>query len=89
MSPFVAAITQPGIYPFHTANIEVDLLLEVPIPHLLSPMSLEATVDASGRAGHSYRVGEHLIFGATARVLDGFLGLLAPALAAEIGASER
>lgn len=89
MSPFVGAITAPGVYPFRTANIEVDLLLEVPLAHLLSSESLEATVDASGRAGHAFRFGEHLIFGATARVLDGFLGLVAPDVAAERAASLR
>jgi len=89
MSPFVGAITAPGTYPFRAANIEVDLLLEVPLAHLLSPASFEATVDASGRAGHAFRFGEHLIFGATARVLDGFLGLVAPGLAAEAEARGR
>lgn len=83
MSPFVGAITAPGVYPFRAASIEVDLLLEVPVAHLLSLESIEATVDASGRAGHAFRFGEHLIFGATARVLDGFLGLVAPGIAAE------
>jgi 8-oxo-dGTP pyrophosphatase MutT (NUDIX family) len=89
MSPFVGAITAPGIYPFRAANIEVDLLLEVPLAHLLSPESIEATVDSSGREARAFRFGEHLIFGATARVLDGFLGLVAPALAAEAEALGR
>lgn len=92
MAPFVGAITAPGVYPFRAASREVDLLLEVPVAHLLSPVSAEETIDASGRVGRSFRYGEHLIFGATARVLDSFLGLLAPALAAapsDLAARER
>ena len=80
MAPYVAAITQPGIYPFRTARIEVAQLLEVPVSHLLSPVSIEETIDASGRHGRSYRFNEHLIFGATARVVDSFLGLVGPAI---------
>ena len=83
MAPYVGAITVPGEYPFHTANIEMDELLQVPVSHLLSHAAIEETIDAVGRPGRSFRFGDHLIFGATARVLDSFLGLIAPPLGVE------
>ncbi len=76
MAPYVGAITAPGVYPFRTSVIEVAKLLEVPVSYLLSPVSRQETIDASGRRAWSYRFEGHLIFGATARVLDSFLGLL-------------
>lgn len=83
MAPYVGAITVPGEYPFHVANIEMDELLQVPVSHLLSLDALEDTIDALGRPGRSYRFGRHLIYGATARVLDSFLDLIAPPLGVE------
>ena len=68
---------------FAPRHIEVDQLLEVPISHLLSPVNAEETIDPLGRAGPPYRYGDHLIFGATARVLDSFLGMLAGAIGRE------
>ena len=89
MAPYVGAITAPAPYPFRAARREVELLLEVPVAHLLSPLAVEETIDATGRRGRSYRYGEHLIFGATARVVEAFLALLGPALAAEAAAGSR
>lgn len=83
MSPYVGAITVPGRYDFRPATLEVDELLEVPLSHLLSPVAVEETIDALGRLGRSFRFGDHLIYGATARVIDSFLALLAPALGVE------
>jgi 8-oxo-dGTP pyrophosphatase MutT (NUDIX family) len=89
MAPYVGAITAPAPYPFRAATIEVDQLLEVPLSHLLSPVNAEETIDPLGRMGRSYRYGDHLIFGATARVLDSFLGMLARAIDAEVTATRR
>lgn len=83
MAPYVGAITVPGPYAFRPATLEVDELLEMPLSHLLSPVAVEETIDALGRLGRSYRFGDHLIYGATARVIDSFLALLAPALGVE------
>ena len=83
MAPYVGAITVPGDYPFHMANIEMDELLQVPLSHLLSHAAIEETIDALGRSGRSFRFREHLIYGATARVLDSFLDLIAPPLGVE------
>jgi 8-oxo-dGTP pyrophosphatase MutT (NUDIX family) len=87
MAPYVGAITVPGAYAFRPATLEVDQLLEVPLSHLLAPQNAEETVDPPGRLGRSYRYGDHLIFGATARVLDLFLTMVTQA--SEAGASAQ
>jgi 8-oxo-dGTP pyrophosphatase MutT (NUDIX family) len=87
MAPYVGAITAPSPYPFRHAPLEVDQLLEVPLSHLVSPVSAEETIDPLGRLGRAYHYGDHLIFGATARVLDSFLGILAEAIRAESSTS--
>jgi 8-oxo-dGTP pyrophosphatase MutT (NUDIX family) len=78
MAPYVGALTVPGPYPFRWDNDEVDLLLEVPLSHLL--VAGEEGLDTRGRHGKFYRFGDHLIFGATARVVESFLGILSGAL---------
>jgi 8-oxo-dGTP pyrophosphatase MutT (NUDIX family) len=77
--PFVGLITEPGPYPFAHSEIEVAEILEVPLRHLRD----EANVVAEPRVyqgremiAYSYRFGHHLIWGATARMLWGFLELL-------------
>jgi len=69
MSPFVGAITAPSPYPFEIASIEMEMLLEVPVPHLLSGHLWEYQTTPIGEM-RNYRHGEHLIFGATARVVS-------------------
>lgn len=76
MSPFVGAIEPPGEYPFQCADIEVATLLEVPLPHLMSEQSVEWVSVASGPRHRAFRHEEHLIFGATARVVGQFVDLL-------------
>ena len=83
MSPFVGAITAPGPYPFEFAEIEVAELLEVPLSRLLSGEALEWTEPRPGMRMPAFRHGEHLIFGATARVIDRFVRLIGPALGVE------
>lgn len=83
MTPFVGAITAPSPYPFSFAEIEVDELLEVPLGRLLSGEALEWTEPRPGMRMPAFRHDEHLIFGATARVIHGFLGLVAPVLGHE------
>ena len=91
MSPFVGAITEPGPYPFRSADIEVAELLEVPLERLLSGDALEWTQPPLGGAPlmPAFRHDEHLIFGATARVVDHFLKLLREALDAGAPAGAR
>ncbi len=83
VSTYVGRVTGPSPYPFAPNAIEVAELLAVPLPHLHDPTSLQVEPapwrDPDGRSRlvppPSYRFGEHLIWGATARVLQQFLGL--------------
>ena len=77
--PFVGLITEPGPYPFAHSEIEVAEILEVPLTHLRN----EGNVVAESRIyqgremrAYSYRWRDHLIWGATARILHQFLDLL-------------
>ena len=76
MSPFVGAITAPGRYPFSFAEIEVAELLEVPLDGLISGAALEWTQPPNGQLMPAFRHDQHLIFGATARVVARFVELL-------------
>ena len=81
VSPYVGVVTGPSPYPFAPSAIEVAELLAVPLPHLHQPSSLN-TAPAPWRERlvppPSYRFGEHLIWGATARMLRQFLELTRP-----------
>ncbi len=78
VSTYVGRVSGPSPYPFLPNAIEVAELLAVPLPHLHDPASLQVE-PAPWRdrlvPPPSYRFGEHLIWGATARVLQQFLGL--------------
>ncbi len=77
--PFVGVITEPGPYPFAHSEIEVAEILEVPLPHLRDEKNVVAETRVyQGREmqAHSYRWRDHLIWGATARILHQFLELL-------------
>jgi 8-oxo-dGTP pyrophosphatase MutT (NUDIX family) len=86
MAPYVGAITAPAPYAFRFARREVDLLLEVPLPYLVSGEGWEWTVNPLGQEARAYRYEEHLIFGATARVVSQFLDML---LAARVEDGQR
>lgn len=82
ITPFVGAITRPGAYPFRTARREVSELLQVPLDHLRGEDAVEWAVrDVEGEriAERSFRYGEHLIWGATARMVGQYLDLLSEA----------
>ncbi|MBI5289762.1 MAG: CoA pyrophosphatase [Chloroflexi bacterium] len=77
--PFVGRITQPGPYPFAHSEVEVAEILEVPLEHLRDEANLVAelrTYQGREMMAYSYKFGDHLIWGATARILHQFLGLL-------------
>ncbi|MCH7811057.1 MAG: CoA pyrophosphatase [Chloroflexi bacterium] len=78
VSPYVGRVTKPAPYPFTPSEIEVAELLAVPLPHLYGPDGLNME-PASWRGqvvrGPSYSYGEHLIWGATSRILKQFLDL--------------
>lgn len=77
ISPYVGTIPYP--YDFRPNSREVAEVLEVPISTLLDPENRRDEVRVvNGELVHSpsYAYKGHIIFGATARVLRRFLGLL-------------
>ena len=68
VEPFVAAIPQP--YAFRPAEAEIAEVLEVPVGALLDPAILEkrALPEREGPVLF-YHYGDHVIWGATARIL--------------------
>lgn len=83
--PFVGAVPV-GFDAFVRAEREVSDLLYVPLPHLLDPANqVWKAVEQDGAVATTpaYQFGEHVIWGATARVLGQFLGLITPAIAEE------
>ena len=81
---FVGGIQYP--YDFKPSDVEIAEVLEVPISWLLDPANLRVeTRWEEGVAGnaYSYAYREHLVFGATAKILQQFLELLAHGLEKE------
>ncbi len=77
--PFVGRITEPGPYPFAHSEHEVAEILEVPLAHLHDAANVLAESRLyQGREiiAYSYRWGDHVIWGATARILKQFLDLV-------------
>ena len=77
--PFVGVITEPGPYPFVHSEIEVAEILEVPLAHLRDAVNVvqeERVYQGRSMTMYSYRFGDHLIWGATSRILHQFLELL-------------
>jgi 8-oxo-dGTP pyrophosphatase MutT (NUDIX family) len=71
--------TIPYPYPFNPSPLEVAEVVEIPIPALQSAANLRYdTRWVDGRAVNtcSYAYNEHLVFGATAKILQQFLDLL-------------
>jgi 8-oxo-dGTP pyrophosphatase MutT (NUDIX family) len=77
VTPYVGLVTRPAPYPFAPSGYEVAELLEVPMAHLLRPDALNTT-PVAWRDGEvpppSYSYGHHVIWGATGRLLQTFLG---------------
>lgn len=79
VTPYVGALTRAAPYPFRPNAHEVAEILEVPVPHLLDDRNVIAEVRRiQGRdvLVHSFRFGDHIIWGATARMLKQFLDLI-------------
>ena len=77
--PFVGHITAPAPYPFVHSEIEVAEILEVPLDHLRDAANVVAEPRIyQGREimAYSFRWRDHVIWGATARILKQFLDLL-------------
>ncbi|MSQ42409.1 MAG: CoA pyrophosphatase [Dehalococcoidia bacterium] len=90
--PYVGVL-RPGPREFATAPLEVSELLRVPLDHLLSPGTRGwYVVDDAGapEPTAAYYYGEHVIWGATARMLDQLLSLIdAGSIAGTIEAGAR
>lgn len=80
--PFVGRITEPAPYPFVHSEIEVAEILEVPLDHLRDEANLVAEPRVyQGRqiVAYSFHWRDHVIWGATARILKQFLEVTAAA----------
>ena len=81
---FVGAI--PGEYPFKPSAAEIAEVLEVPIASLRNSDNLRVETrwgDDAPVTSYTYAYDDHLIFGATARMLQQFLELLEEGLKKE------
>jgi len=81
ISPFVGFLAASHPYRYSHADHEVDEILEIPLAHLLDDTNggLELRkLDGQDVEMRFYRFHDHVIWGATARILAQFLGLLAP-----------
>jgi len=71
--------TIPYPYPFQPSQDEIAEVLEVPLSVLQDPANLRQDarwVDNQLTTSYAYACGEHLVFGATATILEQFLDLL-------------
>lgn len=78
VTPFVGVIPYP--YSFRLSMDEIAELIEVPLASLLDLTSFaerEITDNDLKRVVESYQHGQHIIWGATARILKQFLGVIA------------
>lgn len=78
--PFVGRITQPAPYPFEHSEVEVAEIIEVPLAHLRdrANMMVESRIyEGREMFAYSFKYRDHVIWGATARILHKFLELLA------------
>ena len=77
LSVFVGTISYP--YKFHPSPTEVDEILEVPLDHLQNPLNRREEirlVKGDLIRSYSYAYKSHLIYGATAKIITQFLGLI-------------
>lgn len=79
VTPIVGLFPYP--YPFKVSEVEIAELIEVPLSFLLNKDCLsERTILRGGQNEviYAYQYGEHIIWGATARILKQFLDLISP-----------
>jgi 8-oxo-dGTP pyrophosphatase MutT (NUDIX family) len=77
VTPIVGLFTYP--YPFKVSEVEIAALIEVPLESLLDENSFsEKEIFRGGQNEivYAYQYGEHIIWGATARILKQFLDLI-------------
>ncbi len=79
VSPFVGVLKVPAPYEYSHQEREVDEVLEIPVAHLLDDTNGGRELRRIGDEDVEtpfYRFHRHVIWGATARILAQFLGLL-------------
>lgn len=77
VTPYVGHFPYP--YPFKVSKFEIEEIIEVPIPYLFNKESFsEREIERMGRKElvYSYQYRNHIIWGATARILKQFLDLI-------------
>jgi len=86
VTPFVGFFSYP--YPFRTSPIEIAELIEVPLSALLDEKCFaekEITRIDRREIVYAYQYGNHIIWGATARILKQFLDLISPLHISQMG----
>ena len=86
VTPFVGFFPYP--YPFRTSPIEIAELIEVPLSFLLHEECFsEKEITRMGRKEivYAYQYGDHIIWGATARILKQFLDLISSLHISQLG----
>ncbi len=81
---FVGQIPHP--YPFEPSDLEIAEVLEVPLRSLYDPANIRWETRWSGQGlntVYSYVHQEHVVFGATAKILQQFLDIMAEPLRKE------
>jgi 8-oxo-dGTP pyrophosphatase MutT (NUDIX family) len=79
ITPYVGVLRAPPPYAFAHAQDEVEEILEVPLAGLLDDANVireVQRVEGENVEAVSYRFGDHVIWGATARILKQLLELL-------------
>jgi len=80
VTPFVGLFPYP--YPFKASPVEIEELIEIPLSFLLDEDCFsERQIVRMGRRElvYAYQYGDHIIWGATARILKQFLNLISSA----------
>ena len=81
---FVGEIPYP--YPFKPSDVEIAEVLEVPIGSLYDPANIRWETRWNGEGlttAYSYVFEEHVVFGATAKILQQFLAIMEDSLKKE------
>ena len=79
ISPFVGAVPYP--YEFRVNPLEIEEIIEIPVSALLDDEAFHeeaVVVDGDEVAYGSYHYLGNVIWGATAKILNQFLGIIAP-----------
>ena len=80
VSVFIGSMSGPSPYPWRPYAEEVAEIIEVPLPHLLDPRNtvpFEREFDGIVRQLEAFKFGDHLVWGATHRMLRRFLDIAA------------